>query len=215
MKTSKPSLFLVAAILVTPLAAARMTASRQEPAQQTSFFDIKLGPEEIYKYTNLRFTGDYSSFESPSGALALGRTEAGVTVVIILGGGTLSLDAPEAVQQKFTEVFKAHPLKVPFKTIYMRLNPKEFDEIFGKQELSKTPDEQAMASAKQIYADRFLTSFHAGDKAIFPPYRTRVLDVETADFGLITYEEGYWIRLRRLSPYASVYPRDFVNPKQK
>jgi len=214
MKTSKPSLFL-AAILVAPLAAARVTALLQEPGQQSNFFAVTLGPEEIYKYTDLRFTGDYSSFESPSGALALGRTEAGVTVMIVLGGGTLSLDAPEAGQQKFTEVFKAHPLKTPFKTIYLRLNPKEFDETFAKQELVKSPDEQALAAAKQIYADRFLTSFHAGDKAIFPPYKTRVLDVETDEFGMITYEEGYWMRLRRLSPYASVYPRDFVNPKQK
>lgn len=214
MKTSKPSLFL-AAILVAPLAAARVTALLQEPGQQSNFFAVTLGPEEIYKYTDLRFTGDYSSFESPSGALALGRTEAGVTVMIVLGGGTLSLDAPEAAQQKFTEVFKAHPLKTPFKTIYLRLNPKEFDETFAKQELVKSPDEQALAAAKQIYADRFLTSFHAGDKAIFPPYKTRVLDVETDEFGMITYEEGYWMRLRRLSPYVSVYPRDFVNPKQK
>jgi hypothetical protein len=214
MKTSKPSLFL-AALLIAPLAAARVTAFLQEPSQQTNFFDVTLGPEEICKYTNLRFTGDYISFESPSGALALGRTEAGVTVVIVLGGGTLSLDVPEAAQEKFTEVFKAHPLKTAFKTIYMRLNPKEFDETFATQEIVKSPDEQALAAAKQIYADRFLTSFHAGEKAIFPPYKTRILDVETADFGMITYEEGYWIRLRRLSPYASIYPRDFLNPKQK
>jgi hypothetical protein len=214
MKTSKPSLFL-AAILVAPLAAARVTLLIQEPAQQSSFYAVALSQDEIYKGTNLHFTGDYSSFESPTCTLALGRTEAGVTVVIVLGGGTLSLDAPEAVQPKFTEVFKAHPLKTAFKTIYMRLNPKEFDETFAKQELVKSPDEQALETAKQIFADRFLTSYHAGDKAIFPPYRTRVLDVETADFGTITYEEGYWIRLRRLSPYASIYPRDFVNPKQK
>jgi hypothetical protein len=214
MKLSKSFRWMPFALLLATMSAASMAVS-QEAAQEKKFFEVAFGPEEIYKYADLKFTGDFSSIESPSGMLALGRTEVGVTIAIILGPGTVTLETPEAAREKLTQVFGAHPLKAAFKTLYMRLSPKEFEETLGKMSLEKAADEKAFEAAKQIYADRFLTSYHAGDKALLPPYKTRVMDIESVDFGTITYEEGYWIRLRRVSPYASIYPRDFINPKQK
>ena len=187
----------------------------QEVPQKSGFFEVEVNKDEIYSYSNLKFVGDYTNFESPSGHLALGRTEAGVTVVIILGGGTMTIEAPEAHQEKFKAVFGAYPLKTAFKTIYMRLNPKEYDETLGKLKLSKVSDEGSLAKAKELYDNKFLTSYHAGPKAILPPYKTRVMEFDTADFGQISNEEGYWITLRKLSPYGSVYPKNFINPKQK
>jgi hypothetical protein len=213
----KTSVFLpsIPLMLLSALLVLASPVFCQEPTQEKKFFDVSLTQAEIYKYSNLKFAGDYTSFESPSGVLALGRTEAGVTIVIVLGGGTLAIDAPEAVKEKFTQVFGTQPLKTSFKTLYMRLHPKEFEETFGKMQLTKAPDEQAFAAAKQIYADRFLTSYHAGAQAFLPPYKTRVMDFDTADFNTITNEEGYWLTLRRVTPFASIYPRNFVNPKQK
>jgi hypothetical protein len=182
---------------------------------KTSFYDVAISKDEIYKYTNLKFTGDYTSFESPSGYLALGRTEAGVTVVILLGEGTAKIEAPEIGQEKFKTVFGSYPLKTTFKSIYIRLHPKEYEELFSKQQLTPAPDESVLAKAKDIYDQRFLASYHAGPKAIFPPYKTRVLDFDTPDIGQITNEEGYWLILRRISPYGSIYPSRYINPKQK
>jgi len=182
---------------------------------KTSFYDVALSKDEIYKYTNLKFTGDYTSFESPSGYLALGGTEAGVTIVIVIGDGTLKIEAPEAGQEKFKTIFGNYPLKTTFKSVYIRLHPKEYDEVFGKQQLTKSPDDAVLAKAKDIFDQRFLASYHAGPKAIFPPYKTRVLDFDTPDIGQVINQEGYWLILRRVSPYGSVYPRDFINPKQK
>ncbi len=187
-------------------------------AQETpksNFYDVQISKDEIYKFSNLKFSGDYTSFESPSGYLALGTTEAGVTVVILLGDGTVKIESPEVVQEKLKTVFGGYPLRTTFRSVYMRLNPKEYDEIFGKLQLTKSPDDGVLAKAKEIYDQRFLASYHAGPKAIFPPYKTRVLDFETADMGQITNEEGYWLILRRVSPYASIYPARFINPKQK
>jgi len=186
-----------------------------QEAQKSSFYDVAIGNDEIYKYSGLKFRGDYASIESPSGVLALGRTEVGVTVVIVLGAGTVTFEAPEAVQEKFRSVFGAYPVTTEFTALYMRLHPKEFDEVFGKQSLAKAPDEAAAAKAKEIFDQRFLTSYHAGPRAILPPYKTRVLDFETAKFGQLTNEEGYWIKLNRVSPFAKLYPSNFINPKQK
>ena len=187
----------------------------QEEAQKTSFFDVTLTKDEVCSYTNLKFKGDYASWESPSGQLVLGKTEAGTTIVIVLGTGTLVIEAADAAQEKYKTVFGTYPLKTAFTSLYMRLHPKEYEEVFAKQSIKPAPDEAAFAKAKPIYDSRFLASYHAGPRAILPPYKTRVLEFETAEFGQITTEEGYWITLRRLSPYGSVYPSRFVNPKHR
>jgi hypothetical protein len=179
------------------------------------FFDIAITKDEIYSYTNLTYQGDYTSFESPSGRIALGDTEAGVTAVIILGDGSVSINAPESGQEKYKTVFGIYPIKTAFKSIYMRLNPKEYDLVFGKLDLKKVSDEGAFTKAKAIFDDRFLGSFHAGSKAIIPQYKTRYMEFETPEFGAIMNEEGYWLKLRRMSPYGSIYPANFVNPKQR
>ena len=187
----------------------------QEAPQEKKFFEVKITKDEIYSYTNLKFAGDFTSFESPSGNLALGKTEAGVTIVIVLSPGTVSFEAPEAGQEKFKAVFGAYPLKAKFNTLYTRLHPKEFEEIFGTAKWAKSNDDEAFNKAKELFDQKFLGSYHAGPLAIFPPHKTRFMDFETADFGQIVNEEGYWLILRRFSPYGSVYPSKFVNPKQK
>lgn len=206
------SKFFPAVVLVNLLFTGLIFAQDAKPAQ---FYDVQVSKDEIYSYSNLKFVGDYAAFESPKGFAALGRTDAGVTVLIIVGEGTIGIEAPEAAQAKFKTVFGSHPLRTTFKTLYMRLNPKEFDEIFSKQLQNKAADEGALAAAKQVFDERFIASWHAGSKAMLPPYKTHVIELTTADHGLVGTEEGYWLTLRKYSPYGSVYPRDFVNPKQK
>ena len=48
-----------------------------------------------------------------------------------------------------------------------------------------------------------------------PPDKARVFEFDSDEFGQISNEEGYWLKLRRISPYGSVYPANFVNPKQR
>lgn len=187
----------------------------QEQAQKAAFYDVQISKEEIYKYSGLKFTGDYTSWQSPSGVLALGRTEAGVTIVIVLGEGTVTFEAPDAVQEKLKSTFNNYPLKTSFTTLYMRLHPKEYDETLGKIQLTKAPDDSTQAKAKELFDTKFLGSYHAGPRAILPPYKTRVMEFDTQEFGQILNEEGYWIKLHRLSPYGKVYPSNFVNPKQR
>ncbi len=201
-----------AVALVILLSLGLLGAQDTKPAQ---FYDVQVSKDEIYSYSNLKFTGDFARFESPKGFAALGRTEAGVTVLMVLGEGTINIEAPEAVQEKFKTVFGAYPLRIAFKTLYMRLHPKEFDEAFSMQLQNKVADEAAFTAAKQLFDERFINSWHAGPKAMLPPYKTRVIELNTTEHGLVGTEEGYWLTLRKYSPYGSVYPRDFINPKQK
>lgn len=194
---------------------AAATLPGQESAQKTNFYDVQMTKDEVYSYTNLSFKGDYTSFTSPSGNLVLGKTEAGVTVVIVVSGGTLTAEAPEAAQEKLKTLFGKYPLTTTFKTIYIRLNPKEYEATIGKQALKKNPDEAALAKAKELFDLKFLASYHAGPRAIFPPEKTRVFEFDTEEFGQITNEEGYWLLLNRHSPFGRAYPSRFVNPKQR
>jgi hypothetical protein len=201
-----------ASVLVLLLSLGLLGAQDTKPAQ---FYDVQVSKDEIYSYTNLKFSGDFAAFESPKGFAVLGRTEAGVTILMVIGEGVAEIQAPEAVQEKFKTVFGGHPLKSAFKMLYMRLHPKEYEEVFVKQLQTKVADEGAFTAAKQLFDERFINSYHAGAKALLPPYKTRVIEIQTADHGLVGTEEGYWLTLRKYSPYGSVYPRDFVNPKQK
>jgi hypothetical protein len=191
----------------------------QEPPQEKKFFKVQISKDEIYSYNNLKFKGDFTTVESASGLLAVGRTEAGVTLLVVLGGGDLTIEAPDEFHEKFKTVFKTYPLRTKFTTLYMRLHPKEFDETLGKLPLTKTADEAAneaaFTKAKSVYDQKFLGSYHAGPDAIFPPYKTRFMDFETTDFGQIVTEEGYWLFLRKFGPYVSIYTSKYVNPKQK
>jgi len=207
---------LRAGIVVAIILVSVMPALAQEPAQpQTTFFDVQLSKDEIYSYKNLKFTGDYFSFESAAGSLALGTTEAGVTILILLGPGSVTITTPDEFQDKFKTAFSAHPLTTSFKTIYMRLNPKEYAETIGKQELAKSADESVLTRAKDIYDQKFLASYHAGPRAMLPNYKTRRAEFETEAHGWIVHDEGYWITLFRVSPYARIYPANTINPKQK
>ena len=202
-------------VLFVGLALALAVVMAQETPQEKKFFEVKITKDEIYSYNGIKFAGDYTSWESPSGQLALGRTEGGVTILVILGAGTFKIEAPEAAQEKFKEVFGTYPLKTKFNTLYMRINPKEFEEIFDHSKWEKPNDEAAFTKSKALVDEKFLGSYHAGPLAIFPAYKTRFMDFDTPDLGQIVNEEGYWIILRRFAPYKSVYPPKFVNPKQK
>jgi hypothetical protein len=206
------SLHARSGILLILLISAGLLARQPQSAK---FYDVQVSKDEIYSYSNLKFAGDFTVFESPKGFLSICRTDDGVTIVMVLGEGTVTIEAPEAVQEKFKTVLGGYPLKTTFKTLYMRLHPKEFEETFGKQPLSKVSDEGAFTAAKQLFDDSFMRSYHAGAKAMFPPYMTRVMEFNTPNHGLVSQEEGYWLILRKYSPYGSVYPKDFVNPKQK
>ncbi len=186
-----------------------------QDSKEAQFYDIRISKDEIYAYSNLKFAGDYARFESARGFAALGRTNAGVTVLVIVGDGTMSIEAPDAVQEKFKTAFGTHPLKVAFKSLYMRIHPKEFDEVFGKQIQNKAADENSFTVAQALFDERFAGSWHAGSQAMLPPYKTRVIEITTPEHGRIATEEGYWLTLRKYTPYSSVYPRDFINPKQK
>lgn len=201
-----------AALLSLPLAAGESRTQVQSPT--SAFYDLRITAEELYSYNALSFKGDFLLLESPTGKLALGRTSAGVTVVIILSPGTVHLEAPEPVQEQFKNVFGSHPLDAPFTTAYMRLNPKDFEATLGKLELTRVSDEAALKQAQGVFDERFPMSYHAGPQAILPPQRTRVVDIDLTGVGLVCVEEGYWLRLNRMSPFGKVYPRDFVNPKK-
>ncbi len=202
-------------LLLVGLALALAPVFAQETPQEKKFFEVKITKDEVYSYNGIKFAGDYTSWESPSGQLALGRTEGGVTILVVLGGGTLQIEAPEAAQEKFKEVFGSYPLKTKFNTLYMRIHPKEIEEIFDHSKWAKSNDEEAFTKSKALVDEKFLGSYHAGPLAIFPPYKTRFMDFDTPDHGQIVNEEGYWLILRRFAPYKSVYPPKFVNAKQK
>jgi hypothetical protein len=205
----------IACVLFLALLPSANLAVAQEQADQDAFYDVQGFENEIYSYKDLKFSGDYTSFDSPSGMLALGKTEAGATIVIVLSSGNFEITGPESGQEKIKTVFGAYPYKGTFKSIYMRLNPKEYEQTIGKAALTKISSDEALTKAKDIFGLKFNGSFHAGPKAMLPPLRTRVMEFETEVFGWIFNEESYWLKLRKYGPYVSIYPSNTKNPRSR
>jgi hypothetical protein len=204
-----------AGFFVLALLASIGLLAAQQAEQKASFYDIQISKDQFFSYKNLKFAGDFTSFESPSGFISLGSTEPGVTAVVIVGAGSVTIEAPEAAQEKIKAVFGVYPLKTSFKAVYVRLNPKEYAETLGALDLTKATDEDAFKQAKEIFDQRFLGSYHAGPKAMLPDYKFRRMEFETEAHGWIVNWEHYWLDLFRVSPYAKIYAANFVNPKKK
>ena len=133
----RSKLFCLGTCLAFPVLITVIPLAAQDPAPKSAFYDVQMTKDEVFTYTNLKFKGDYTSFESPSGSVVLGKTELGITIVIVIGGGTLTIEAPESGQEKFKAIFGRHPLTTKFKTLYLRLSPKEYNSTLGKAALTK------------------------------------------------------------------------------
>jgi 1,2-phenylacetyl-CoA epoxidase PaaB subunit len=112
------------------------------------------------------------------------------------------------------EAFEAAPAVIIAKQTYLRLEPGVYESMIKAATLTRATDEEILKRAKAIYDDRFNGSYHAGPLAIIPPAKTFFADIESEKYGHVIFEEGDFLRLVRVTPYKSVYPSYFVNPKR-
>lgn len=207
------SLLVVVCLLVFGTVCKLHTATLQQTEKK--FYAVTMGPDDVYAFDTLNFYGDFIQFHVSGGQLVFGKTEVGVTVIIIFGSGEFKLTAPAELQAKMREAFGNYPAIGKFKMIYMRIYPKDYDAMFKKVSLKKIQDEAVFNKAKEVFGSKFYGSYHAGDLAMFPPEKSRFMDFDTDDLGQVIVEDGFWLRASRTQPYKSVYPRNFENPKRK
>lgn len=197
-------------VLVAALSLPVTAQSPDQEQQEKKFYPVSV--DEVYAFDSFTYKGDYVELTASKGHMVLGKTEVGVTVVILLASGEFKMTAAPQFEDKMKDAFGNHPAVGKFQSVYMRVTPKDFEEMIKTQKLTKVNDEAALNRGKEIFKEKFYGSWHAGDLAIIPPERTVFMDLATDDFGQVIVEEGYWLITRRTFPYKSVYPRNFENP---
>ncbi len=142
-------------VLFVGLALALAVVVAQETPQEKKFFEVKITKDEIYSYNGIKFAGDYTSWESPSGQLALGRTEGGVTILVILGrinpkefeeifdhskwekpnDEAAFTKSKALVDEKFLGSYHAGPLAIfpPYKTRFMDFDTPDLGQIVNEE----------------------------------------------------------------------------------
>lgn len=179
-------------------------------------YDVSLTADNLYSFDKIQSGGDYLELTASNGQMALGMIEGGPTVVILFGDGQFKAACVPGFEEKVQQAFSAAcPVTGKFTRAYLRLRPKDYENLIKEAKLTKLPDEKLLAKAKEVYQDKFLGSYHAGDKATLPPEKSIFVDLDTEAYGQVIIEDGFWLRLIRISPYKSVYPRGFEKPMAK
>lgn len=213
---NRSALWLFALLLVGTLVGIRDLDRGDLWAQaDKKTFDVKLTADDVYSFDKLTYQGDYLQFTAANGQAALGTTEKGVTVLILSSGGEFKITAPADFEEKAKQAFETYPVAGKFTRAYIRLRPEDYEAMTKNVKLTKLQDEKLFNQAKEIYGEKFFGSYHAGDKATFPPEQSVYVDFETESFGQMIVEDGFWLRLIRITPYKSVYPRGFEKPAKK
>ncbi|MBI1746592.1 MAG: hypothetical protein HYR55_08390 [Acidobacteria bacterium] len=183
--------------------------------EERKSFEVKLTPNDLYAFDTVSFRGDFLQFTAANGHMQLGVIDPGVTVVILMGAGEFKITSLPEFKEKVKEGFEVYPIVGKFTKAYVRLRPEDFEAMTKNTKLTKLPDEKVFNQAKEIYTEKFFGSYHAGDKATLPPERSIFVDFESDPYGQVIVEDGYWMRLVRIAPYKSIYPRGFEKPAKK
>lgn len=192
------------------MAAALAPAAEQE---EKKYFEVTL--DEAYAFEKLNYNGELVTLSAAKGFLVPGKTEVGVTVAIVLASGDFKLTALPGYEDKLKEAFGSYPVVGKFKQVYMRLNPKDYEQMVKEVSLVKSQDQAIMEQAKAIYNEKFYSSYHAGELALIPLEGDTYIDIESEEFGQIIVKEGYFPETTRRFPYKRIYPRDLENPKRR
>ncbi len=192
------------------LAAALAPAADQE---EKKYFEVTL--DELYAFEKLNYNGELVTLSAEKGFLMPGKTEVGITLAIVLAPGTFTLTALPGYEDKLKEAFGSYPVTGKFKQVYMRLNPKDYEQMVKDLTLVKSQDQAILEQSKAIYSEKFYGSYHAGELALIPAEGDSYIDIESEQFGQVIIKEGYWPETTRRFPFKRIYPRDLENPKRR
>jgi len=143
-------------------------------------YEVILDPEEIYRIEDFHYESKHLLLDLKEGILVPGMTAVGVTVVIVLGEGRYAITPPRPgelspalrnirnIRRKLGDIWIDRPVSGRFSYLYMRINPKRYDELFGSSLKGKIEDMEGFARAKRIYSLLFSKSYHANEFAIIP-----------------------------------------------
>lgn len=153
-------------------------------------YEVQFNPDEMYAFKSFSIKGGFFHLKLFDGYLIPGKTDKGVTVLIFPNSGKLSVDAKDELGEKVKEDFGKAKFDIAINNAYVRLNPQDYSEIIGDNELVRAKNEAEFNKAMELNDKKFRWYFHAWHLATFPPEGTVVFNLESAEFEYIELFKG-------------------------
>ena len=148
-------------------------------------YEVQFDPDEMYAFKSFSVKCDFFHLNMHEGYLIPGKTEKGVTVLIFPNEGNLSVHAKNEFAEKVKEDFGKAKFELAIKNAYIRLNPQDYSEIIGKNELVKQRNDSIFQKALKLNKRKFEWYNHAWHLVTFPPKGLVKFNLESDDFDYI------------------------------
>ncbi len=170
--------------------------------QDMDGYKVSFSADEMYSIENFALHGKYSDLAISRGILIPGTMEVGVTVVVVLGDGEWIVRDPG--QYIWKNLDKQNiPFRESFSSIYLRIHPRFYQDLFESATTRKIEDIQAFKKAEKIYKHKFWNSYHVNDRAIIPSADMGMIDIESNTWGRLQIGEGMQYKSMTMPPQVT------------
>ena len=127
----------------------------------------QLTPEDIFRVSRFRLeVGEQLKVETGPADLGIGHCADGAVCAILIPAQGGKLTRAGAGSEEI-----AH--------IWLRFHPKEINKLFPPNTVSSAPGNSLMSQMHAIIRGKFMSSYHAGNKAMIPEPKDMTVDVDT------------------------------------
>jgi hypothetical protein len=153
-------------------------------------YEVEFNPDEMYAFKTFSIQCDFFHLNMDEGYFIPGITEEGVTVLIFPNGGVLSVHPEKELAEKVEEDFGKAKLELAVKNAYIRLHPKDYPDIIGRNEIFKKRNDSVFQEALKLNQKKFDWYDHAWHLATFPTKGFIKFNLESDDFDYVQIYKG-------------------------
>jgi hypothetical protein len=161
-----------------------------------NIYRLSLNPAKQFAARNLKVSAEDLDLTLVDGVAFVSETDAGVTGLVFSGRGTMAFrPSPETERGQVRLFCGSDALDTPFSTVFIRVNPSDFETYVAKDQLQPVPvDPRELRRAQEVFRDDSAKSFviDLGDLSrdawsLLPLPGDIVAEVHTRKYDTLTY----------------------------
>jgi hypothetical protein len=171
-------------------------ADEERISSVESIYRLMLNTTTQYAARDLKISAEDLDLTLPEGSVFVAEIDSGVTAVVLLGKGILNFHPAPATEKGQVKIFcGSDTLETRFDTVYIRLNPADFESFFASSALQKVAvDSRAFKRAQDVFREESPKSFviDLGDLSrdpwtLLPGQGDFLAEMRTRRFDSLTY----------------------------
>jgi hypothetical protein len=171
-------------------------ATQERLSSVENIYRLTLNGAKQYAARNLKIAAEDLDLTLVEGSVFVADIESGVTALVLLGKGTLNFHPAPPTEKGQVKIFCGNDtLETTFDTVYIRVNPSDFESFFSASALEQVPvDPRALKRAQEVFREESPKSFviDLGDLSrdpwtLLPGQGDFLAEMRTRRFATLTY----------------------------